>query len=435
MEWIYLLLGVAVGGTIGAVLSMHKHKMEQQKRELAEALCQKQESQLRHEQSELEKTRAAHQLQREECARLESSMEVYKEHEQSLDARLEQAALKSMKALDGRYAERGKTELNATVKPLNEAFQQFREQLERQGRETTRERTTLVEGLKNVREMNESLAHEAQELAGALRRSPQVRGSWGEVQLIRVLEAAGLKEGMDYHVQKSYHDEDGNSLRPDVVIELPANRQVIIDSKLNIVDYLNAEEAKDEDSKAHHLKAHSAAMRKHVKDLAAKNYQDLPQVRSLDFVLMFIPVEDALAAALNEAPSLYDESLKMRVGLVTLNTLMPTLRIIENLWRTHRQQENTQKIVRQASSFYDKVNGVLKSTEELGKHLERSIKSHETVMNRLATGRGSLVSQTKQLEKLGIHGKKPLPETGTDDSLEATPALAEKASDEQQVAR
>ena len=435
MEWIYLLLGVAVGGTIGAVLSMHKHKMEQQKRELAEALCQKQESQLRHEQSELEKTRAAHQLQREECARLESSMEVYKEHELSLDARLEQAALKSMKALDGRYAERGKTELNATVKPLNEAFQQFREQLERQGRETTRERTTLVEGLKNVREMNESLAHEAQELAGALRRSPQVRGSWGEVQLIRVLEATGLKEGMDYHVQKSYHDEDGNSLRPDVVIELPANRQVIIDSKLNIVDYLNAEEAKDEDSKAHYLKAHSAAMRKHVKDLAAKNYQDLPQVRSLDFVLMFIPVEDALAAALNEAPSLYDESLKMRVGLVTLNTLMPTLRIIENLWRTHRQQENTQKIVRQASSFYDKVNGVLKSTEELGKHLERSIKSHETVMNRLATGRGSLVSQTKQLEKLGIHGKKSLPETGTDDSLEATPALTEKASDEQQMAR
>ncbi len=433
MEWIYLLFGLAVGGAVGTVLSMHRRKMEKQRRELAEALCQKQESQLRHEQSELEKARAAHQSQREECARLESSMEVYKELEQSLDARLEQAALKSMKALDGRYAERGKTELNATVKPLNEAFQQFREQLERQGLETIRERTTLAEGLKNVQKMSESLAHEAQDLTSALRRSPQVRGSWGEVQLGRVLEAAGLKEGINYHTQKSYHDEDGSLLRPDVVIELPANRQVIIDSKLNIVDYLNAEEAKDEADKARCLKAHSAAMRKHVKDLAAKNYQDLPQVHSLDFVLMFIPLENALAAALNEDPSLYDNSLKMRVGLVTLNTLMPTLRIIENLWRTHRQQENTQEITRQAASFCDKVNGVLESTEDLGKHLERSLKSHETVMNRLVTGRGSLVSRAKKLEKLGVRGKKSLPETETDDALEVTPALEEKTSNEQQV--
>ncbi len=433
MEVIYLLLGAGAGGAIGAMFFVHKHKMEQQKRKQVETLCREQETQLRHEQSELEKERAAHQLQREECARLESRTQIYQEHEQSLDARLEQATLKSMKVLDSRYAERGKSELNATVKPLQEAFQQFREQLERQGHETTRERTTLVEGLKNVREINESLAHEAQELVSALRRSPQVRGSWGEVQLGRILEAAGLQEGVDYHAQKSYRNEDGTLLRPDIVIELPTDRQVIIDSKLNMVDYLNAQEAKNEEAKSKCLKAHLAAMRKHIKDLAAKNYQDLPQVHSLDFVLMFVPLENALAAALNEDSSLFDESLRMRVGLVTLNTLMPTLRIIENLWRSHKQQENTQKIVRQAASFYNKVSGVLESAKDLGKNLERACKSHETVMLRLAKGRGNLVGQAKKLEELGIQGKKSLPKTATDGNLGATPALAEEASNEQDV--
>ncbi|MDM7321830.1 MAG: DNA recombination protein RmuC [Gammaproteobacteria bacterium] len=308
-----------------------------------------------------------------------------------------------------RFTEQNQSQLGQLLEPLRERLSEFQKKIEDSYSQEARERHALREELKRLEEMNTRLGEEANNLTRALKGERKTQGLWGEMILETVLESSGLRKGHEYETQVSLTGNDGRVL-PDALIRLPENRVVIVDAKVSLSAYERHVNSMDPNERARHLKEHITALRNHIDGLSAKAYQNLPELRTLDFVLLFVPIESALMLAMEHEPALFRDALKRNIVLVSPTTLLAVLRTIAHLWRQEQQNRNAQEIARQAGELYDKLVGFVDDMQKLGERLDQAHKSYDAAFNKLQSGRGNLISRAQRLHKLGVQPTKTLPE-------------------------
>jgi DNA recombination protein RmuC len=313
-----------------------------------------------------------------------------------------------------RFSELNHDKLNAILVPFKDQLQTLKQEINEIYRTDSRERTSLKTEISHLKELNQQINQEAANLTRALKSSTKVQGSWGELVLERVLDKSGLRKGIEYDTQSGFRDHRNRLYKPDVVVHLPEGRDIIIDSKVSLTSwekYVNSE--KDAD-RSRFLQELCKAIREHVQGLGNKNYTNLSGLNSLDFVLMFMPIEGAFSAACSHDSTLVDHALTNNIIIVTPTTLLATLRTVENLWHNENQSKNSLEIARRAGLMLDKFRGLLEELEKMGKQLAAFQNGYESVIGRLCKGRGNLIRQAEQLKELGVQGSKELPASMTE---------------------
>lgn len=322
-----------------------------------------------------------------------------------------------------KFTEQNKVNLDGLLKPLGEKLKEFEKKVEETYDKESKQRFALEKEIKSLQDLNQQISKDALNLTNALKGQTKTQGNWGELILERVLEKSGLAKGREYDVQVSLQTEDGKRYQPDVVIHLPDARHVVVDSKVSIVAYERYCATDDENDRRQALKEHVASVRKHVADLSAKRYQDLYQLNSLDFVLLFVPVEPAFLMAAQADHDLISDAFEKNIVIVSPSTLLGMLRTISSLWNLARQEKNTREIAEHAGRLYDKFVGFVEDLDEVGKKLQATQKSFDNAQNKLSKGTGNLVSRAEKMRKLGAKASKALPagtveaEDGEDEEL------------------
>lgn len=307
-----------------------------------------------------------------------------------------------------KFTEHNREQVDGLLRPLRQQISEFRQRVDHVHKDDSADRASLKTQLEQLRQLNTRITDEAQRLTRALKGQAQTRGAWGELILERLLQSSGLRAGEDYITQASFTLDDGSRVRPDVILRLPDDRHLVIDSKVSLVAYEEAVNADDPAARQGALKAHAAAVRRHVEELAGKKYEDLGQLHTPDYVLMFVPIEPAFAAALEADGSLYEWAFDRRVILVTSPTLLVTLKTVASLWKQDRQTKNALEIARRGGLLYDKFVGLYQDLEAIGKHLDHTRQSYDSALGKLRDGRGNLLAQVDDLRELGVKTKKKL---------------------------
>lgn len=343
--------------------------------------------------------------------------EQQKTHQQRLDdlqgardelrAQFAELAGKIFEEREKRFAESSHERLGQLLDPLKERIQSFEKRVEESYQNEARERFSLARELERLQQLNQRLGDEATNLTRAL-QGQKTQGNWGEMILERVLEHAGLQKGREYHTQVSLKSADGERFQPDVLIQLPGDKQVVVDAKVSLTAYQMLTRAQDEDSRTQALKQHVLSLRNHLKGLSLKDYQRLEGLQSLDFVLLFVPIEAAFAAALQADPELFQEAYGKHVVIVSPTTLLATLRVIDSLWRQERQSQNAREIAERAGALYDKFVAFIQDLDEIGSRLQQLDRAYLGARNKLTDGRGNLVGRAEQLKLLGARASKRL---------------------------
>jgi len=309
-----------------------------------------------------------------------------------------------------KFTEQNKENLKNILSPLQDRIQLFEKKVEDTHKESIDYHAALRQQILGLREMNEQMSKETINLTKALKGDSKMQGNWGELVLERVLEKSGLEKDREYFVQQSFVTEDGNRVFPDVIINLPDGKKMIIDSKVTLTAYERYINEEDSDVKNQYLKEHIVSINRHVEQLGNKNYHDLYHMESPDFVLLFIPIESAFAIALNEDTTLYNKAFEKNIVIVTPSTLLATLRTIDSMWTNQKQQENAIEIARQAGALYDKFEGFVSDLIKIGKKMDEAKIEYGNAMNKLVDGKGNLVNSVEKLKKMGAKAKKALPE-------------------------
>lgn len=322
----------------------------------------------------------------------------------------ENLANKILDEKSNKFTEQNKENLKNILSPLQDKIQLFEKKVEDTHKESIDYHAALRQQILGLKEMNLQMSKETLNLTKALKGDSKMQGNWGELVLERVLEKSGLEKGREYEVQVSHINEGGNRVFPDVVINLPDGKKMIIDSKVSLTAYEKYINEDDELTKTQVLKEHVASIKRHVEQLGEKNYQDLYQMESPDFVLLFIPIEPAFAIALNEDATLYNKAFEKNIVIVTPSTLLATLRTIDSMWTNQKQQENAIEIARQAGALYDKFEGFVADLIKIGKKIDESKVEYGAAMNKLVEGKGNLIVSVEKLKKMGAKAKKALPE-------------------------
>lgn len=341
-----------------------------------------------------------HSEQKEEIEKLQEKFT--KEFENLANKILDEKSLK--------FTEQNKLNLSTILTPLQEKIHLFEKKVEDTHKESIDYHAALRQQILGLREMNEQMSRETVNLTKALKGDSKMQGNWGELVLERVLEKSGLEKGREYEVQQSFTNEFGQRVFPDVIINLPDGKKMVIDSKVSLVSYEKYCNEEDDLLRPGWLKEHVNSIRRHVEQLGEKNYHDLYQMESPDFVLLFIPIEPAFALALNEDATLYNRAFEKNIVIVTPATLLATLRTIDSMWTNQKQQENAYEIARQAGALYDKFEGFVADLVRIGKKIDESKTEYSGAMNKLFEGKGNLITSVEKLRKMGAKAKKALPE-------------------------
>ncbi len=306
------------------------------------------------------------------------------------------------------FTEQNKANLDLILNPFRQQINDFKAKVEEVYITEGKERFSLTEQIKKMHEAYESLSHEANNLVRALKADTKTQGDWGEINLRRILDFTGLKEGVHYFTQANYQNEAGENLRPDIVVNLPDNRQIIVDSKVSLTGYERYYSSTNDTEKELGVKDHLKSIRKHVAELSEKKYEDLKGINTLDFVLMFIPVEAAYFVAIDNDSELYKYASEKKVLLVCPSTLLITLQLVGSLWRIDDQKRHVYEIAEQGSKLYDKFVGFVENFETIKMNLDKTLKAYDEAYGQLVEGRGNLVCQAQKLKLLGVKSKKKL---------------------------
>ncbi len=402
------------------------NKMENERTTLAERASHQSESikQLEQEKETLvtEKSELIQQVQSatakvaELNAQLESEMAQGKEKIGLLNEAKEQLA-NQFKALANdileekskRFTEQNQYNMEQLLNPLKTKLHEFQGKVEEVYVNEGKDRSALGEQVKQLMSLNQQLSQDAHNLTTALKGQSKTQGNWGEFILERVLENSGLTKGEHYKTQESHTREDGTRAQPDVIIYLPENKHIIIDAKVSIVAYNDYVNAESDVAKSAALKRHIISVRTHLKDLSSKSYQDLHQLKSLDYVIMFVPIEPAFMLALAEDGELWQEALAKNVFLVSPSTLLCVLRTISHLWKQEQQSRNAQDIAKRGGELYDKLTGFVGDLEKVGERLHQAQKSYDDAFSKFKSGRGNVISQAEKLKEMGLKTSKSLP--------------------------
>ena len=307
------------------------------------------------------------------------------------------------------FAEQNKTSLDHIVMPLREQLGEFKQRIETVYDYENKDRISLREEIISLRRDTAKMNQEALNLTRALKGDKKTQGNWGEMILEKVLERSGLRKGIEYETQGAFRDDDNRLFKPDVIIHLPDNKDVIIDSKVSLLAYERYCSAEDDQERIIAIKQHTSAVREHIKTLSDKDYSSLHGIKSLDFVLLFMPIEAAFVAAFQTDERLFTDAFEHKIIVVTPTTLLATLRTIENIWRYERQNENARAIADKAGIVYDKIRGFVEELDKLGKQLSTVHTTYDGVMNKLTQGQGNLIRQASSFVDLGVKVKKSFP--------------------------
>ncbi|MFT5114347.1 MAG: DNA recombination protein RmuC [Parasphingorhabdus sp.] len=332
------------------------------------------------------------------------------EAKQQFSSEFELLAQKIFDEKGRRLTEQSQAGLNEILSPLKQQLDGFRSKVEEVYRTEGQERSTLKSQIEQLARLNEKVTTEAGNLTRALKGDSKFQGNWGELILERVLEQSGLREGHEFEREVSFTDADGQRLRPDVIVHLPQGKDVVVDAKVSLLDYEKFTNGDEPDVRDKALRQHVQSIKNHINSLSKKRYEDIVQIRSLDMVLMFIPIEAAFLCAVEAQPDLFNLAFEKKIVVVTPTTLLATLRTIEHIWRFERQNVNAQKIADKAASIYDKFRGFVEDMERIGSQLDVTRKSYDSAMNKLSSGRGNLVRQAQDFVDMGIRVKQKLPD-------------------------
>ncbi|MDX1754671.1 MAG: DNA recombination protein RmuC [Marinobacter sp.] len=349
-------------------------------------------------------------LEKEQRAANEK-LELLERNRDALKQEFENLANKIFEQKNERFSQQTRSSLDTLLNPFRDQLQDFRKRVEDVYTTETKDRQALRSEIKSLQELNRQITEEAANLTKALKGDKKIQGNWGELILERVLERSGLRKGVEYETQGSYRDNDGNLLRPDVIVHLPDSRNLIVDSKVSLVAYQQWVTEEEESARSEALKAHVEAVRSHIRALSEKDYSQLNGLHSPDFVLLFMPIEPAFVAAFQQDENLFAEAFERKIIVVTPTTLLATLRTIENIWRYERQSQNARRIAERAGAVYDKLRVFVEAMEKLGSQLHTVQGTYDGAMNTLTRGRGNLVSQANRFVELGVRVKKELPKS------------------------
>ena len=346
--------------------------------------------------------------------------------EEQLSNRFKALANEILDDKSKKFTDQNQTNINQLLEPLKIKITEFQSKVQEVYFQEGKDRSALAEQVKNLTEMNKQLSNDANDLTSALKGQSKAQGNWGELILERVLEASGLRKGHEYQVQESHTRDDNSRAQPDVVIHLPEGRHLIVDAKVSLTAYEVHANGESEIERDAALKRHLDSVRSHIKGLSEKNYQQLYGIQSLDFVLMFIPVEPAFMLAISHDSNMWQEAWKKNVLLVSPSTLLFVVRTVAHLWRQEQQNRNAQDIASRGAELYDKLYGFVDDFEKMGDRLKQATGSYENARLKLSSGRGNVIRQAEMLKDLGIKPTKQLPkhliETDSDDDLIQLPS-------------
>lgn len=338
----------------------------------------------------------------------ETQLKLVQDAKLSLSQEFENLANRIFEDKQTKFSEQSKQALETSLSPLRRDLGDFRKQVSTAYDKENADRNRLAGQIGELQKQTMQISADAVSLANALKGDNKQQGNWGEFVLEKLLEDSGLSKGREYETQVALKDEDGKRRNPDVIIHLPEGRDIIIDAKVSLIDYERYFHAEEAEMRHQSLNQHLNSLRTHIKGLSVKNYEKLENVNSLDFVLIFIPVESAFMLALDNDPDIMREAYDRGIILVSPSTLMVTLRTIKNLWRYADQNINAQQIAEKAGALYDLFVLHVEALEDIGKHIDKSKDAYETAFKRLSTGRGNLVKRSEELKTLGAKTKKAL---------------------------
>lgn len=437
MDYIgYIIVGLGVG-TLGFFIGFYKSKSELSRLEERNENLQKQfvESQKREIslkkelETEIDQERVKFNSLSQDNATLEANYSNLKqklgeqkgeleEMQVHLRAQFENLANKILEEKTEKFTKQNKESLNLLLSPLGEKIEEFKNKVEEKYKDEVEARGSLKQELKQLLELNQKMSEDAKNLTKALKGDTKTQGNWGEVILERILEKSGLAKGREYDIQQSTTTEDGRRLQPDVVVNLPDNKFLIVDSKVSLTAYEKLSSSDDQAEADKALKQHVLSIRSHIKGLSEKNYQQLYGDRSPNFVLLFIPIESAFGVAIQNDPNLYYEAFERDIVIVSPSTLLATLATIASVWKQEYQSKNAMEIAKRGGALYDKFVGFVESMETIGQRIRQTQDSYDEAIGRLSTGSGNLVRQAEQLKKLGVKASKTLSENITDNTEE-----------------
>ncbi len=430
LYWILLLLILSAGfGFLGYYLSSLKGKailngaLEREKslnHSLIELKSESQRSleklEIKLSSSEFEKEKFAVELaqQQTENSSLLKRLEDHKAEIEQLNQRFqkefENLAQKILDEKSEKFTQQNKLNMEIVLNPLREKIKDFETKVEASHKDTLEKNASLKQQIEDLSKLNERINQEAHNLTKALKGDQKMQGNWGEVILERILERSGLERDREYFLQKSYATEDNRRIQPDVVINLPENKSIVIDSKVSLVAFERYFNEEDEAQKPRYLKEHINSVRTHIKSLSEKQYQNIYDIHTLDFVLLFIPIESAFTATVQSDPEIFNDAFERNIVIVSPSTLLATLRTISSIWKFEHQNRNAMEIARQSGALYDKFVGFTEDLIKIGQKMDESKRSYSEAMNKLTEGRGNLVRSAEKIKQLGAKTSKSLSE-------------------------
>jgi DNA recombination protein RmuC len=390
--------------------------VESERRAIAEEKC----SRVPGLEEGLEKVKQEKSAQQAKLAELETRLEderrnaeeklaLLQEAREQLKLEFQNVANRIFEDKSQKFTEQNKENIEGVLKPMREQLSDFKKKVEDVYDKESKDRVSLLNEIIHLKSLNERISEDAVNLTNALKGQSKTRGAWGEMILERVLEESGLQKGREYEVQSMYASDEGQRRHPDVIVHLPEGKDIVIDSKVSLAAYEKYCVADTEEKRDKRLKEHIVSIRTHIKTLSDKRYEELEGIRTLDFVLMFLPIEGAFWAAIESDQGLFNEAFGKNIMLVSPSTLLATLRIINNIWRYEDQNRNAMLIAKKAGDLYDKFVGFVEALDDVGQKIGKAQESYHTARNRLTEGRGNLVRRSEELRQLGVKSQKELP--------------------------
>lgn len=412
---ILLILGIGIGFVLGYLLKKNKESNDgvlQGRLDAAVETFKSQKQQIENLSSQKDELLANNsQLQADN----QNLAEKLKEHKQEVEElqkkfslEFENIANKLLKQNSSELVETNQKKLDEILKPLKENIKTFEQKVEDKYEKELKERTSLMEQIKSLSELNQQMREDAQSLTKALKGDSKTQGNWGELILEKILESSGLIKGEEYETEDYYTNQDGGGSRLDVIIKLPDNKQIIIDSKVSITAYTNYVETDDEEERAIQTKAHIASVKSHIDLLSKKDYSQIPGLHTPDFVLMFMPSEPSFSFTLQNDNNIYNYAWDKKIVIVSPTTLLATLKTVASVWKQERQTKNALEIARQSGALYDKFVGFLEDLEKIEKGIKTSQVAYDDAVKKLSTGKDNLVRKVERIKELGAKTSKQI---------------------------
>jgi DNA recombination protein RmuC len=443
MEIVYIISGILIGGILAwllfkvkagtnkgisqsdaAALNEQINNLNKEKSAALERVAIQKENldslnqQLKEERNKYQSLISENSSLKSDLKNLEDKLNTQKEEVEQLQKKFttefENLANKILEEKSKKFTEQNKDNINNILTPLNEKIASFQKKVEDVYVNDTKERASLAQQLLQLHELNQQMSKDANNLTKALKGESKTQGNWGEFILESILEKSGLVKGTEYLLQESHLAEDGKRFQPDVIINLPENKHIIIDSKVSLTAYEKYISEEDDDIRQISLKEHISSIKKHISSLSAKNYQNLYNINSPDFVLLFMPIEPAFSLAVQYESGLFNDAFEKNIVIVSPSTLLATLRTIASIWRQENQNRNAQEIARQSGALYDKFVNMVNVLEDMGKKLHAVQDNYDDVIRKLSSGRGNLITSVEKIKRLGAKTTKALPVSMTD---------------------